>query len=152
VVDTSTTAGDNKQRKRVAGDEGGDEEGGKGDGNGDEGGGRAMAKMVKKRVRAARAMVTRVVGDKEGGGDGGNMARINDDGLVPVVVQQAVLYSASASLDDVSNNKSTTGVRAPHGQRWRRPNDDDNDGDIVLSSSHVATPSCPFVSRVALGT
>jgi hypothetical protein len=45
---------------------------------------------VKKRVRAARVMVTRVVGDKEGGGEGGNMARINDDGLVPVVVQQAV--------------------------------------------------------------
>ncbi len=41
--------------------------------------------MVKKRVRVARAMGTRVVGDKEGGGDGGNMAR-NNDGLVPVVV------------------------------------------------------------------
>ena len=62
---------------------------------------------VKKRARAARAMVTRVVGDEEGGGDGGNMARNNDDGLVPVVVQQAVLYSASASIDNVSNDKST---------------------------------------------
>ena len=29
--------------------------------------------------------VTRVVGDAEGGGDGGNMARNNDDGLVLIV-------------------------------------------------------------------
>jgi hypothetical protein len=57
-----------------------------------------MAAMVKKRVRAARVMVTRVVGDEEGGGDGGSMARNNDDGLVPIVMQQAV-HSASASLD-----------------------------------------------------
>jgi len=54
---------------------------------------------VKKRARAARAMVTRVVGDEEGGGNGGNMARNNNDGLIPVVMQQAVLYSASASID-----------------------------------------------------
>ena len=52
-------------------------------------------------------MVTRVVGDEEGSGDGGNMAKNNDDGLVPVVVQQAVLYSASASIDNVSDDKST---------------------------------------------
>ena len=50
---------------RVANDDGSDKEGGKGDGNGDEGGGLATATMVKKRARAARAMVTRVVGDKE---------------------------------------------------------------------------------------
>ena len=37
--------------------------------------------MVKKRARTTRAMVTRVVGDKEGDGDGGNMARNNADGL-----------------------------------------------------------------------
>ena len=38
---------------------------------GDEGGGRAMTTMVKKRVtRAARAMGTRVVGNKEGGSNG----------------------------------------------------------------------------------
>ena len=37
--------------------------------------------MVKKKGRVARAMVTRVVGDEEGDGDGGNMARNNDDGL-----------------------------------------------------------------------
>ena len=91
----------------MADDEGSDEEGGKGDGNGDEGGGRATATTVKKRARAARAMVTRVVGDEEGGGDGGNMARNNDDGLVPVVLQQAVLYSASASIDNVGDDKST---------------------------------------------
>jgi hypothetical protein len=65
----STTADDDKQRKRVADDEGSDVEGGKGNGNGDEGGGRATATMVKKRVRVARVMVMRVVGDKEGGGD-----------------------------------------------------------------------------------
>ena len=63
--------------------------------------------MVKKRVRAARVMVTRVVGDEEGGGNGGNMAWINDDGLVPDVVQQAVLHSASASLDNLGDDKST---------------------------------------------
>ena len=33
--------------------------------------------------------------------------RHNDDGLVPVVVQQAVLHSASASLDDVGDDEST---------------------------------------------
>ena len=48
----------------MADDEGSDKEGGKGDGNGDKGGGRATASTVKKRARAARAMVTRV----EGGG------------------------------------------------------------------------------------
>ena len=97
-MDTSTTAGEDKQQKRVADDEGSDEEGGKGDGNSDESGKRATATMVKMRVRAARVMVTRVVGDKEGGGDGGNMVRNNEDGLVPVIVQQAVLHSASSSL------------------------------------------------------
>ncbi len=65
----------------MADDEGSDEEGGKGDGNGDESGGRVTATMVKKRVRAAREMVTRVVDDKEGHGDGGNMVRNNDNGL-----------------------------------------------------------------------
>jgi len=57
-------AGDNEQRKRVADDKGCDKEGGKGNGNGDEGGGRATVLMVKKRVRVARAIVTRAVGDK----------------------------------------------------------------------------------------
>jgi hypothetical protein len=113
AVDTSTTAGDDEQQKRVADDEGSNKEGGKGDGNGDEGGERATATMVKKRARAARAMVTRVVGDKEGDGDGGNMARNNEDGLVPVVVQQPVLYSSSAMMratksrpDDVCRTRS----------------------------------------------
>ena len=46
----------------------------------------------------ARAMVTRVVGDEEGDGDGGNMARNINDGLVPVVVQQPVLYSSSVAM------------------------------------------------------
>jgi hypothetical protein len=43
----------------VADDEGSDEEGSKGNGNVDEGVGRAMATMVKKWARMARAMVTR---------------------------------------------------------------------------------------------
>ncbi len=69
-MDTSTTAGYNEQRKHLSDDEGSSEEGGKGDGNSDEGGRQATAIMVKNRVRAARAMVTRVVGNKEGDGDG----------------------------------------------------------------------------------
>jgi hypothetical protein len=64
----------------MADDEGSDEEGGKGDGNGDEGGWRATATVAKKMARAARAMVTRVVGNEEGGGKGGTMARNKDDG------------------------------------------------------------------------
>ena len=62
--------------------------------------------MAKKRARAARAMVTRVVGHEEGDGDGGNMARENDDGLVPVVVQQTILYLASARIDDAGDDGS----------------------------------------------
>ena len=84
--------------------------------NSDEGGGRVTATMVKKRAMA-RAMVMRVVGDKEGDGDGGNMARNKDDGLVPVVVQQPVLYLSSVSLGDVGDEKgdrTRTVVGAPH--------------------------------------
>jgi len=128
-------------------DEGSDEEGGKGDGNGDEGGGRATATMAKKRARAARAMVTRVVGHEEGGGDGGNMVRNKDDGLAPVVVQQAILYSAFAGLDNVGNDEST-GRQLAYDRMTTTMMDD---GGIVLSSSHIATPSLPFVSHVALG-
>jgi hypothetical protein len=106
AVDTCTTAGDDEQQNRVADDEGSDREGGNGNGNCDEGGGRGTATMAKKRARAARTMVTRVVGHEEGDGDGGNMARENDDGLVPVVVQQAVLFLASASLDDAGDDVS----------------------------------------------
>ena len=91
----------------MAENRGRDKEGGKGNGNSDEGGGRATATMVKMRVRAARTMVTRVVGNKEGGGNGGNMASNKEDGLVPIDVQQTLLYSASASLDDVGSDEST---------------------------------------------
>ena len=63
-MDTSTTAGGDEQQKRVADDEGRDKEGGEGEGNGDESGGQATATMVKKRARAARVMVMRVVGDE----------------------------------------------------------------------------------------
>ena len=101
-----TTASDNKQRKRVADDEGSDKEGGKGDGNGDEGCGRATGTMVKKMARAARrVMVTRVVGNKEGNDDGGKMVRNNDNSLIPIVMQQVVMYLASASLDNAGDDK-----------------------------------------------
>jgi hypothetical protein len=73
-------AGDNEQQKHVVDDEGSNKEGGKGDSNGDEGGRRVTAMMVKKRVRAARAMVMRVVGDEEGDSDGEHMARNNNAG------------------------------------------------------------------------
>ncbi len=105
-MNTRTTAGDNEQQKCVADDEGSDKEGGKGNGNGDKGGGRATATMAKKRAKVVRAMVTMVVGNEEGG-DGGNMVRNNNDGLVPVVVHQPVLYSASPSLNDAGDDKST---------------------------------------------
>jgi hypothetical protein len=97
--------------------------------------------MVKKRVRAARAMVTRVVDDKESGGDRGNMVRYNDDGLIPIVVQQAALYSASTSLNDAGNNDD-----------W---GNDQMTTTVTTTSScrplmlHVATPSFPLVSHVA---
>ncbi len=57
----------------MANDEGSNKEGGKGDGNGDEGGGRATVTMMMKKVRAARAMVTRVMGDEEGDCDGNDV-------------------------------------------------------------------------------
>ena len=93
-----------------------------------------MATMVKKRARAARAMGTRVVGDKEGGGNGGYMA-INNDGLVPVVVQQAILYLASASLDDAGKDKST-------GRRLAYTLHTDNAGDDRTTMMMTTTLSC----------
>jgi len=129
-VDTSTTAGGDEQQKRVADDEGRDEESDEGEGNGDEGGGRAKATMVKKRARGARVMVTRVVGDEEG-----NMVRNNDDGLVPFVVQQAVLHLASASLDDVGDDEST-------GRRLGCTLRTDNVGDDRTMTTMTATSSC----------
>ena len=91
----------------MADDEDSNEEGCKGNVNVDEGGGQATMTMVKKRVRVARAMVMRVVTNEEGGGNGGNMVRNKDHGLVLIVVQQALLYLASDSLDDdVGNNES----------------------------------------------
>ena len=38
--------------------------------------------IVKKRERATRAMVTRVVGKEEGNSDGGNIVRNNNDSLM----------------------------------------------------------------------
>ena len=49
----------------------------------------------------------RVVGDEEGNSNGENLVRNNDNGLVPVLVQQAVLYSASTSFNDAGDNEST---------------------------------------------
>ncbi len=127
----------------MADDEGSNKEGGKGDGNGDEGGRRAMAMMVKKRARAARVMATRVVGDEEGDGDRGNMARNNDDGLVPVIVQQPVLYSSSASLDNLGDDK-LTGRRLSYAPRT---NDVGNDRTTMrmtttLSFCDALSSSC----------
>jgi hypothetical protein len=76
-----------------------------------------------------------VVGDEEGGGDGGNMVRNNDDGLVSVVVQQAVLYSASASIDNVGDDKST-------GQRLAYALRTDDVGDDRTTTTMTATSSC----------
>jgi hypothetical protein len=90
--------------------------------------------MVKKRARAARAMGTRVVGDKEGGGDGRNIARYNN-GLVPVVVQQAILYLASASLDNAGNDEST-------GQRLAYMLRTDDSGDNETTMMMTTTLSC----------
>ena len=58
-------------------------------------------------ARAARRVmvVMRVVGNKEGNDDGGNMERNNDNSLIPIVMQQAVLYLASASHDNAGNDK-----------------------------------------------
>jgi hypothetical protein len=44
---------------------------------------------------------------------GASPTRNNDDGLVPIVIQQPVLYLASASLDNARNSEST--VCALHG-------------------------------------
>ena len=129
-MDTSTTVGGDEQQKRVADDEGRDKEGGEGEGNGNEGGGRATATMVKKRARGARVMVTRVVGNQEE-----NMARNNNDGLVPVVVQQVILHSASASLNDVGDDESTG-----RGLACRLPTD--NVGDNRMTATMMATSSC----------
>jgi hypothetical protein len=100
----------------VADDEGSDKEGGKGDGNGDDGGGRATAIMVKKRARAARAMVTRVVGDKEGDGDGGNMVRNNDDGITlscssPYCTWPPLASTTQATTSQPDNNCRTRSAR-----------------------------------------
>jgi hypothetical protein len=82
-----------------------------------------------------------VVGDEDGGGDVGNMARDNDDGLVPVVVQQAVLYSASASIDNVGDDKST-------GQRLAYALRTDDVGDDRTTTTMTATLSCrPLILR-----
>ena len=105
----------------MAENRGRDEEGGKGNGNSDEGGGRATATMVKMRVRAARTMVTRVVGNKEGGGNGGNMASYKDDGLVPIPSTcsrpsctrplLAMMTRAVMSQPDDNNNWRTRSAR-----------------------------------------
>mgnify|MGYP006201267699 CR=1 FL=1 len=82
-----------------------------------------------------RAMVMRVVGDDEGDGNRGNMVRRNNDnGLVPVVVQQAVLHSASASLDDVGDDESI-------GQRLAYTLRTDDVGDDRTTATMTATSS-----------
>ena len=124
----------------MADDEGSNEEGGKGDDSSDEGGGQATATMVKKRARAARAMVTRIVGNEEGDGDGGNMARNNDDGLVPVAVHQPILYTAFASLDNVGNNKSNG-----RGLSYALRMDDVGDNQTTMTMTTTTLSCCPLM-------
>ncbi len=71
----------------------------------------------------------------EGSIDRGNKLRNNDDGLVPVVVQQAVLHSASASLDDVGDDEST-------GRRLAYTLRTDDVGDDQMMTTMTATSSC----------
>ena len=85
------------------------------------------------------------MGDEEGGGDRGNMARNNNDGLVPVVVQQAVLYSASASIDNVGDDKST-GRRLAYALCT-----DDVGDDRTTTTTMTATSSCrPLIFGVTM--
>ena len=96
--------------------------------------------MVKKMARAARAMVTRVVGDKEGDGDRGNMARNNDDGLVSVIVQ----HSSSTSLYNAGDNKST-------GRQLLYLLRTNNVGDDQTTTRMMTTSSCfPLMLRCPL--
>ncbi len=63
------------------------------------------------------------------------MVRNNDDGLIPVVVQQTILYSASASIDNVGDDKST-------GQRLAYVLRTDDVGDDRTTTTMTATSSC----------
>ena len=69
------------------------------------------------------------------------MARNKDDGLVPVVVQQVVLYSASASIDNMGDDNST-GRRLAYALRT------DDVGDDRTTTTMTATSSCrPLILR-----
>jgi hypothetical protein len=59
---------------------------------------------VKKRVRAARAMVMRVVGEEEGDGDGGNMARNKDEGLTSSCSSPSFTWPPLASTTRASTS------------------------------------------------
>ena len=82
------------------------------------------------------------MGDKEGG-DGGNIAR-NNDGLVPVVVQKAILYLAFASLDNVGDDELT-------GRQLAYTLCTDNAGDDQTTMMIMTTLSCrPLMLRCPL--
>ena len=69
------------------------------------------------------------------------MVRNNDDGLVPIVVQQAFLYSASASIDNMGDDK-LTGRRLAYALRT------DDVGDNQMTTTITATLSCrPLILR-----
>jgi len=93
-----------------------------------------MMRAATKRVARAMATVTRVVGDKEGDSDGGNMVRKNNNSLVPVVMLQAILYLASASLDDVGDDEST-GRRLAYALRTDDVGDDQTTTTMTTTSS-----------------
>jgi len=71
----------------------------------------------------------------EGGGDRGNKLMNNDDGLVPVVMQPAVLHSALASLDDVGDDEST-------GRQLAYTLRTDDVGHDRTTTTMTATSSC----------
>ena len=63
------------------------------------------------------------------------MARNKEDDLVPIVMQQAILHSASASLHDVGDDEST-GRRLAYTLRTV------DVGDDQTMTMMTATPSC----------
>ena len=69
------------------------------------------------------------------GGGPASPARNNKDGLVPVIMQQPVLYSVSASLDDAGDVHM------------------DNVGDDRMTTTMTKTSSCcPIMLRCSVGT
>ena len=71
----------------------------------------------------------------EGSSDRGNKLRNNNDGLAPLIVQQAALHLALASLDDMGEDEST-------GRRLAYTLRTDDVGDDRTMTTMMATSSC----------